>query len=117
MKQQKKFKTLGAEIIDVDLPHTKYALPTYYVIAPAEQVQIQQDLMVLDMDTEVKIHKTQTNFYTNTRTEGFGDEVKRRIIIGTYVLSSGFYDAYFKKAQKVRRIIKQDLIELLKVQM
>lgn len=103
-----KFKTLGAEIIDVDLPHTKYALPTYYVIAPAEASSNLARFDGVRYGYRSENSQDIDKLYTNTRTEGFGDEVKRRIIIGTYVLSSGFYDAYFKKAQKVRRIIKQD---------
>lgn len=70
--------------------------------------------MVLDMDIEQKNASNIDELYTKSRSEGFGDEVKRRIMIGTYVLSAGFFDAYFKKAQKVRRLIKMTLIKLLK---
>ncbi len=97
----------GAEIVDISLPHTKYALPTYYIIAPAEASSnlarydgVRYGLRVDGKDL--------TDTYENTRAEGFGDEVKRRIMIGTYVLSAGFYDAYYIKAQKVRRLILQD---------
>ncbi len=100
-------KDAGAEIIDVSLPHTKYALPVYYVIAPAECSSnlarydgVRYGLRVEGKDLD--------DTYSNTRAEGFGDEVKRRIMIGTYALSSGYYDAYYIKAQKVRRLISND---------
>ena len=104
---KKLFKDCGAEIIDVSLPHTKFALPTYYIVAPAEA---SSNLARYD---GVKYgFRTQGNnlidMYEKTRSAGFGDEVKRRIMIGTYVLSSGYYDAYYLKAQKVRRLIKND---------
>lgn len=100
-------KEAGAEIVDVSLPHTKYALPTYYIIAPAEASSnlARYDGVRYGLRTEGKdLRET----YENTRAEGFGDEVKRRIMIGTYVLSAGYYDAYYIKAQKVRRLILQD---------
>ncbi len=102
-------KDAGAKIVDISLPHTKYALPTYYIIAPAEAsanlsrydgvrygVRVFEKGMSLD------------DMYEATRSSGFGDEVKRRIMIGTYVLSAGYYDAYYKKAQKIRTLIAQD---------
>ena len=97
----------GAIIKDISLPHTKYALPSYYIVAPAEA---SSNLARYD---GVKYgHRSNGNnlmeMYENTRSEGFGDEVKRRILIGTYVLSSGYYDAYYIKAQKVRQLIKND---------
>ena len=98
----------GAEPVKISLPHTKYALPTYYIIAPAEA---SSNLARYDgvryglRETGVK---TLDDMYAATRSAGFGAEVKRRIMIGTYVLSAGFYDAYFTKAQKVRALIKQD---------
>jgi aspartyl-tRNA(Asn)/glutamyl-tRNA(Gln) amidotransferase subunit A len=100
-------KDEGAEIIDVSLPHTKYALPTYYIIAPAE---CSSNLARYD---GVKYGLRETgddlkDLYELTRAEGFGEEVKRRIMIGTYVLSAGYYDAYYIKAQRVRRLITQD---------
>jgi aspartyl-tRNA(Asn)/glutamyl-tRNA(Gln) amidotransferase subunit A len=100
-------KDQGAEIIDVSLPHTKYALPTYYIIAPAE---CSSNLARYD---GVKYGLREdgqdlNDMYELTRAEGFGAEVQRRIMIGTYVLSAGFYDAYYIKAQKVRRLITQD---------
>lgn len=97
----------GAEIVDISLPHTKYSLPTYYILAPAEASSnlarydgVRYGLRVTG--------KTLDELYENTRSQGFGEEVQRRILIGTYVLSSGYYDAYYLKAQKVRRLIMQD---------
>ena len=100
-------KDAGAEIIPVSLPHTKYALPVYYIIAPAEA---SSNLARYD-GVRYGVRKEGKNLddmYELTRGSGFGEEVKRRIMIGTYVLSSGYYDAYYLKAQKVRRLIKQD---------
>lgn len=100
-------KDAGAEIIDVSLPHTKYALPTYYVIAPAEA---SSNLARYDgVRYGLRIDGENLNdTYERTRAEGFGREVKRRIMTGTYVLSAGYYDAYYTKAQKVRRLISDD---------
>ena len=100
-------KDSGAIIKNVSLPHTKYALPTYYIVAPAEASSnlarydgVRYGLRVPGKDL--------IEMYENTRAQGFGNEVKRRIMIGTYVLSSGYYDAYYLKAQQVRRLIKND---------
>lgn len=100
-------KDAGAELLDVSLPHTKYALPTYYIVAPAEASSnlarydgVRYGLRV-DGDTLEEM-------YEATRGEGFGKEVRRRIMIGTYVLSAGYYDAYYVKAQKLRTLISQD---------
>lgn len=100
-------KDAGAEIVDVSLPHTKYALPVYYVIAPAE---CSSNLARYDgVRYGLRVEGEDLNgTYENTRAEGFGEEVKRRIMIGTYALSSGYYDAYYIKAQKVRRLISED---------
>ena len=100
-------KDQGAEIVDVSLPHTKYALPTYYIIAPAE---CSSNLARYDgVKYGLRMEGQDLNdMYELTRAEGFGSEVQRRIMIGTYVLSAGFYDAYYIKAQKVRRLITQD---------
>jgi aspartyl-tRNA(Asn)/glutamyl-tRNA(Gln) amidotransferase subunit A len=102
-------KDAGANIVEVSLPHTKYALPTYYIIAPAEASSnlarydgVRYGLRDLPDGANLQ------EMYAATRAEGFGVEVKRRIMIGTYVLSAGFYDAYFTKAQKVRSLIVQD---------
>ena len=101
------FKAAGAEIVDISLPHTKYALPAYYIVAPAEASSnlarydgVRYGLRVTGDDI--------TDMYEQTRSSGFGAEVQRRIMIGTYVLSSGYYDAYYLRAQKVRTLIKRD---------
>ncbi|GAA5617863.1 Asp-tRNA(Asn)/Glu-tRNA(Gln) amidotransferase subunit GatA [Brucella anthropi] len=100
-------KDAGAEIIDISLPHTKYALPAYYIVAPAEASSnlarydgVRYGLRVPGKDI--------ADMYEQTRAAGFGKEVKRRIMIGTYVLSAGYYDAYYLRAQKVRTLIKKD---------
>jgi aspartyl-tRNA(Asn)/glutamyl-tRNA(Gln) amidotransferase subunit A len=102
-------KDAGAEIVEVSLPHTKYALPTYYIIAPAEASSnlarydgVRYGLRDLPDGANLQ------EMYAATRADGFGAEVKRRIMIGTYVLSAGFYDAYYTKAQKVRALIVRD---------
>jgi aspartyl-tRNA(Asn)/glutamyl-tRNA(Gln) amidotransferase subunit A len=100
-------KDAGAEMVDVSLPHTKYALPAYYIVAPAEASSnlarydgVRYGLRVPGRDI--------TGMYEGTRAEGFGAEVRRRVMIGTYVLSAGYYDAYYLRAQKVRTLIKRD---------
>jgi aspartyl-tRNA(Asn)/glutamyl-tRNA(Gln) amidotransferase subunit A len=100
-------KAAGAELIEVSLPHTKYALPAYYIVAPAEASSnlarydgVRYGLRVPGRDI--------TGMYEGTRAEGFGKEVRRRVMIGTYVLSAGYYDAYYLRAQKVRTLIKKD---------
>jgi aspartyl-tRNA(Asn)/glutamyl-tRNA(Gln) amidotransferase subunit A len=100
-------KDAGAQVVDISLPHTKYALPAYYIVAPAEASSnlarydgVRYGLRVPGDDI--------VSMYENTRAEGFGSEVRRRIMIGTYVLSAGYYDAYYVKAQKVRTLIKRD---------
>ncbi|ADZ88682.1 aspartyl/glutamyl-tRNA amidotransferase subunit A [Brucella melitensis M5-90] len=100
-------KDAGAEIVDISLPHTKYALPAYYIVAPAEASSnlarydgVRYGLRVPGKDI--------ADMYEQTRAAGFGKEVKRRIMIGTYVLSAGYYDAYYLRAQKVRTLIKKD---------
>jgi len=97
----------GAELHDVSLPHTKYALPAYYIIAPAEA---SSNLARYDgVKYGLRVPGDDINsMYENTRAEGFGAEVRRRVMIGTYVLSAGYYDAYYLKAQKVRSLIKRD---------
>jgi aspartyl-tRNA(Asn)/glutamyl-tRNA(Gln) amidotransferase subunit A len=100
-------KSAGAELVEVSLPHTKYALPAYYIVAPAEASSnlarydgVRYGLRVPGRDI--------TGMYENTRGQGFGKEVRRRVMIGTYVLSAGYYDAYYLRAQKVRTLIKRD---------
>lgn len=105
-----KLKAQGAEIVDISLPHTKYALATYYIIAPAEASSNLARYDGLRYGLRVNGEHLD-NMYINSRTEGFGKEVKRRIMIGTYVLSAGYYDAYYLKAQKVRRLIREDFIK------
>jgi aspartyl-tRNA(Asn)/glutamyl-tRNA(Gln) amidotransferase subunit A len=106
-------KAEGAEIVDVTLPHTKYGLPVYYIIAPAE---CSSNLARYDgVRYGLRVDgKDLTETYEKTRAKGFGDEVKRRIMVGTYVLSAGYYDAYYIKAQKVRRLILNDFLEAYK---
>ena len=106
-------KASGAEVIDISLPNTKYALPAYYIMAPAEASSnlARYDGVKYGFRSE---GKNLIEMYENTRSEAFGDEVKRRIMIGTYVLSSGYYDAYYLKAQKVRKLIKNDFDEVYK---
>jgi aspartyl-tRNA(Asn)/glutamyl-tRNA(Gln) amidotransferase subunit A len=104
-------KAAGAEIVEVSLPHTKYALPAYYIVAPAEASSnlarydgVRYGLRVPGKDI--------ADMYEKTRAAGFGREVKRRIMIGTYVLSAGYYDAYYVRAQKIRTLIKRDFEEV-----
>jgi aspartyl-tRNA(Asn)/glutamyl-tRNA(Gln) amidotransferase subunit A len=101
-------KDAGATPVQISLPHTKYALPTYYIIAPAEASSNLARYDGVRYGLRADGQGGLDPMYSATREEGFGEEVKRRIMIGTYVLSAGFYDAYFTKAQKVRTLIKQD---------
>ncbi|RYH02035.1 Asp-tRNA(Asn)/Glu-tRNA(Gln) amidotransferase subunit GatA [Salipiger sp. IMCC34102] len=100
----------GAEIRDISLPHTKYALPAYYVIAPAEASSNLARYDGVRFGHRAKLEQGDgiTEMYEKTRAEGFGDEVKRRVMVGTYVLSAGFYDAYYNRARRVRALIKRD---------
>ena len=100
----------GAEIVDISLPHTKYALPAYYVIAPAEASSnlARYDGVRYGHRARLQQGEGITEMYEKTRAEGFGAEVQRRVMIGTYVLSAGFYDAYYNRARKVRTLIKKD---------
>jgi aspartyl-tRNA(Asn)/glutamyl-tRNA(Gln) amidotransferase subunit A len=103
-------KDAGAEIVDISLPHTKYALPAYYVIAPAEASSNLARYDGVRYGHRAKLQQGDgiTEMYEKTRAEGFGAEVQRRIMIGTYVLSAGFYDAYYNRARRVRTLIKRD---------
>lgn len=105
------YKQLGAEVSECSLPVTKYALPTYYIIACAEASSNLGRFDGIRYGYRTKNYETLKDIYRNSRSEGFGKEVKRRIILGTYVLSSGYYDAYYKKAQKVRTVIKKGFEE------
>ena len=100
----------GAEIVDISLPHTKYALPAYYVIAPAEASSNLARYDGVRYGHRAKLAQGDgiTEMYEKTRAEGFGPEVQRRVMIGTYVLSAGFYDAYYNRARRVRTLIKKD---------
>ncbi|MEH2477096.1 aspartyl-tRNA(Asn)/glutamyl-tRNA(Gln) amidotransferase subunit A [Nitrobacteraceae bacterium AZCC 2146] len=100
-------KAAGAELIDVSLPHTKYALPAYYIVAPAEASSNLARYDGVRYGLRVP-GRSISDMYENTRAEGFGAEVRRRVMIGTYVLSAGYYDAYYLRAQKVRTLIKKD---------
>lgn len=103
-------KDAGAQIVNISLPHTKYSLPAYYVLAPAEASSnlARYDGVRYGYRASLKSDAGINELYKITRSEGFGDEVKRRIMIGTYVLSAGFYEAYYQKALKVRRLIEED---------
>jgi aspartyl-tRNA(Asn)/glutamyl-tRNA(Gln) amidotransferase subunit A len=103
-------KAAGAEIVDVSLPHTKYALPAYYIVAPAEASSNLARYDGVRYGERVS-GRDVADMYQKTRGEGFGPEVRRRIMIGTYVLSAGYYDAYYLRAQKVRTLIKRDFEE------
>jgi len=103
-------KDAGAKIVDISLPHTKYALPAYYVIAPAEASSNLARYDGVRFGRRAKIGHGDgiTEMYEKTRAEGFGAEVQRRVMVGTYVLSAGFYDAYYNRARRVRALIKRD---------
>ncbi len=103
-------KDAGAEIVDISLPHTRYALPAYYVIAPAEASSnlARYDGVRYGHRARLAQGDGITEMYEKTRAEGFGPEVQRRVMVGTYVLSAGFYDAYYNRARKVRALIKRD---------
>ncbi len=104
----------GAKIVDISLPHTKYALPAYYVIAPAEASSNLARYDGVRYGHRAKLAQGDgvTEMYEKTRAEGFGPEVRRRIMVGTYVLSAGFYDAYYNRARRVRALIKRDFDEV-----
>jgi aspartyl-tRNA(Asn)/glutamyl-tRNA(Gln) amidotransferase subunit A len=104
------FRQAGAEIKEISLPHTKYALPAYYIVAPAEASSNLARYDGVRYGRRVN-GRDITGMYEETRSAGFGAEVKRRILIGTYVLSAGYYDAYYIKAQKVRTLIRRDFDE------
>lgn len=116
-----RFKSLGAEFVEISLPHAKYALPAYYIIMPSEVSSnlarfdgIKYGLRVDDKKEREPGTGTLLETYLDTRGYGFGAEVKRRIMLGTYTLSAGYYDAYYKKAQAVRKLIKGDFADVFK---
>ncbi len=107
----KEFVSLGAELEEISLPNLSLSVPTYYVVAPAECSSNLSRFDGVKFGRRSENPKDLEELYIQTRSEGFGDEVKRRILIGSYVLSAGYYDAYYKKAQQVRRLIKKDFVE------
>jgi aspartyl-tRNA(Asn)/glutamyl-tRNA(Gln) amidotransferase subunit A len=107
----KEFVSLGADLVDISLPNLYLSVPTYYVVAPAECSSNLSRFDGVKFGRRYENPKDLEELYIQTRSEGFGDEVKRRILIGSYVLSAGYYDAYYKKAQQVRRLIKNDFDE------
>lgn len=109
-----KYKKLGAELVDISLPNSDLAIPVYYVIAPAEASSNLSRYDGVRYGYRTKEYDDLMDMYFKTRQEGFGEEVKRRILIGTYVLSAGYYDAYYLKAQKIRRLISNDFKQAFK---
>lgn len=105
------YRSLGAEIVDVELPHSKYGIAVYYIIATAEASSNLARFDGVRYGVRSENASSLNEMYLRTREQGFGEEVKRRIMLGTYVLSSGYYDAYYAKAQKVRALIKNDYIK------
>ena len=113
-KAVKKFQELGAEIVEVSLPHTEYAVITYYIIAPAEASANLARFDGVRYGVRTQEAKSAPEMTTLSRTEGFGQEVRRRIMLGSYVLCSGYYDAYYNKAMQVRTLIRKDFEEAFK---
>lgn len=110
----KQYQTLGATIVDISLPNTGLSIPVYYVLAPAEASSNLSRYDGVRFGHRAEHYSDLNELYCKSRAEGFGAEVKRRILIGTYVLSAGYYDAYYLKAQKIRRIIAEDFVEAFK---
>lgn len=110
----KKYQTLGATIVDISLPNTGLSIPVYYVLAPAEASSNLSRYDGVRFGHRAEHYSDLNELYCKSRAEGFGAEVKRRILIGTYVLSAGYYDAYYLKAQKIRRLIAEDFVEAFK---
>ena len=110
----KQYEQLGATLKDISLPNSSLSVPAYYVIAPAEASANLSRFDGVRYGYRCENPKDLTDLYSRTRAEGFGDEVKRRILVGAYCLSAGYYDAYYKKAQQVRRLIQQDFVEAFK---
>lgn len=108
------YKKLGAEIVDISLPNTGLSIPVYYVLAPAEASSNLSRYDGVRYGHRAESYTDLMDMYCKSRAEGFGAEVKRRILIGTYVLSAGYYDAYYLKAQQIRRLIAQDFVEAFK---
>jgi len=110
----KEYEKLGATVKEVSLPHAQLAIAAYYVIAPAEASANLSRFDGVRYGYRCDNPQNLNDLYTRTRAEGFGNEVKRRILVGTYALSAGYFDAYYLKAQKVRRLIQQDFINVFK---
>lgn len=110
----KKFEELGAEVIDISLPHTEEAIATYYVIVPSEVSSNMARFDGIKYGLSDRSAGNLLDIYLDSRSKGFGKEVKRRIMLGTYALSAGYYDAYYKKAMQVRTLVKQDFLEAFK---
>jgi len=108
------YRKLGAEVVEVSLPNSKLAIAAYYVIAPAEASSNLSRYDGVRYGHRAAEYGDLNDMYKKTRAEGFGAEVKRRILVGTYVLSHGYYDAYYIKAQQLRRLIAQDFVEAFK---
>ena len=108
------YQKLGATVVDISLPNAKLAVPVYYVLAPAEASSNLSRFDGVRYGYRTPDYTDLTDMYEKTRAQGFGEEVKRRIMIGTYVLSHGYYDAYYLQAQKIRRLIAQDFVEAFK---
>lgn len=108
------FETLGATLVEITLPHSALSVPAYYVIAPAECSANLSRFDGVRYGHRCKDPQDLEDLYRRSRTEGFGDEVKRRILVGSYALSAGYYDAYFTKAQQARRLIQQDFVAAFK---
>jgi aspartyl-tRNA(Asn)/glutamyl-tRNA(Gln) amidotransferase subunit A len=107
----KHYESLGATVTDITLPHTELAVPCYYIVAPSEASANLARFDGVRYGYRCENPEDLFDLYTRSREEGFGDEVKRRILVGTYALSAGFYDAYYRKAQKIRRLIKNDFVQ------
>jgi aspartyl-tRNA(Asn)/glutamyl-tRNA(Gln) amidotransferase subunit A len=108
------YKKLGATVLDISLPNSRLSIPVYYVLAPAEASSNLSRFDGVRYGHRAAEYTDLADMYEKSRTQGFGDEVKRRILIGTYVLSHGYYDAYYLQAQKIRRLIAQDFVEAYK---
>lgn len=110
----KVYESLGATVSEISLPHTELAVPCYYIVAPSEASANLSRFDGVRYGYRCDNPKDLLDLYTRSREEGFGEEVKRRILVGTYALSAGFYDAYYNKAQQIRRLIKNDFVEAFK---
>jgi len=107
------FEKMGAQVKEVSLPNTQLSIPAYYILAPAEASSNLSRFDGVRYGHRCAAPKDLEDLYKRTREEGFGTEVKRRIMVGTYALSEGFYDAYYRKAQQIRRLIQQDFVRVL----